>query len=131
MKSNGYIIKKALPEHRIIFKPATKDGLEGRPKGGMFVAVPLPFKDRVKKIPVTSARLQCMSVTVESCKLLLMNCYFPNDPRADFDETELVILLKEIETVISESSFVSSFVQACHGKGGGDLHFNNRPLLLE
>ena len=115
LKSNGYIIKKALPEHRVIFKPATKDGLEGRPKGGMFVAVPLQFKDSVKEVPVVSTRIQCMIVTVGSCKLLLINCYLPNDPRTDFDETELVVLLNEIETVISENSFDHMVI-------GGDIN---------
>ena len=32
LKANGYIIKQALPDHHILFKPAEKDYLEGRPK---------------------------------------------------------------------------------------------------
>ena len=40
LKNNGYIAKKALPDHHVVFNPATKDDLEGRPKGGMFIAVP-------------------------------------------------------------------------------------------
>ena len=43
LKKNGYIAEQALPEHRIVFKPAVKDSLEGRPKGGMFIAVEKDF----------------------------------------------------------------------------------------
>ena len=39
LKVNGYIIKQALPDHHILFKPAEKDYLEGRPKNGMFIAI--------------------------------------------------------------------------------------------
>ena len=41
LKSNGYFAKKALPEHHIIFKPATKDVMDGRRKNGLFIAVPI------------------------------------------------------------------------------------------
>ena len=115
LKSNGYIAKKALPEHRVFFKPASKEGLEGRPKNGMFVAVPLRFKDEAEEVPVTSTRLQCVILKVGSCRLLLINSYFPNDPRTDFDETELVTLLKEIETIIKQKSFDHVII-------GGDIN---------
>ena len=46
LKNNGYMARNALPQHHLIIKPAIKNGLEGRPKNGMFIAVPsiLPQK---------------------------------------------------------------------------------------
>ena len=40
LKANGFIIEKCLPHHHIFFRPATKNDLNGRPKNGMFIAVP-------------------------------------------------------------------------------------------
>ena len=40
LKDNEYVARQALPDHHLIFKPANKEGFEGRPKNGMFVAVP-------------------------------------------------------------------------------------------
>ena len=59
LKANGYIIKKCLPDHHIIFKPATKKGLHGRPKNGMFIAVPNCLKESLKDVSPPSARIQC------------------------------------------------------------------------
>ena len=50
LKANGYIIKQALPDHHILFKPAEKDYLEGRPKNGMFIAIPEIMKENVTDI---------------------------------------------------------------------------------
>ena len=35
LKGKSYIIQKDLPEFHVIFKPATKEHLEGMPKNGM------------------------------------------------------------------------------------------------
>ena len=40
LKNNSYKIKQVLPNYQIIFKPATKDKLDGRPKNEMFIEVP-------------------------------------------------------------------------------------------
>ena len=105
LRSNGYIAQKALPEHRIIFKPATKDGLDGRPKYGMFIAVPSCLNENVKEIPVESNRIQSIIVTIESYRMLLINLYFPTDPKTDFDESELLVLLAEIQDILNENDF--------------------------
>ena len=101
LKSNGYFAKKALPEHNVIFKPATKDA----PKNGLFIAVPIFLKENVKEIPVESKRLQGVIGTVESFRILLINSYFPTDPRSDFDEIDLLMLLTEIQKIIDENDF--------------------------
>ena len=40
LQGNRFKIKKCLPNTRIFGKKAVKDSLEGRPKNGMFIAVP-------------------------------------------------------------------------------------------
>ena len=104
LRSNGYFAKKALPEHHVIFKPATKDGMGGRPKNWLFIAVPIFLKENVKEIPVEWKRLQGVIVTVESFRILLINSYFPTDP-SDFDENDLLVLLTEIQKIIDEDDF--------------------------
>ena len=47
LKANEYMIRQCLPDHQILFKPATKEGLHGRPKNGMFIAVPSCLKEKV------------------------------------------------------------------------------------
>ena len=48
LKNNGYLAKNTLPQHHLIMKPAIKDGFEGRPKNGMFIAVPSIMKENVR-----------------------------------------------------------------------------------
>ena len=115
LKKNGYIAEQALPEHRIVFKPAVKDSLEGRPKGGMFIAVPICFKDCITEVAVDSNRIQCVLARVAQCKLLLINSYFPTDPRGEFDENDLVIILNEIQKLIDENDFHHLII-------GGDIN---------
>ena len=105
LKNNGYLAKNALPQHHLILKPASKVGLEGRPKNGMFIAVPSLMKEFAKEMNVSSDRLQCVIVELKTCKILLINSYFPTDPRADFDENELLILFAEIERIVTECEF--------------------------
>ena len=40
LKGNSYKISQCLPGARVIFKGAVKDSLDGRPKNGMYIAVP-------------------------------------------------------------------------------------------
>ena len=105
LKKNGYMARNALPEHHLILKPASKEGLEGRPQKGMFIAVPSTLKDVAKDVPISSDRLQCVIVDLNPCKVMLLNSYFPTDPRKDFDENELLILFAEIERVTKECNF--------------------------
>ena len=115
LKSNAYMARNTLPDHHLIIKPAVKNGLDGRPKNGMFIAVPASQKEATKEISVSSDRLQCVVVDVKSCKLLLVNSYFPTDPGTDFDENELLLLLAEIKKTIDENTFD-------HVVFGGDIN---------
>ena len=37
--------------------------------------------------------------------MLLINSYFPTDPRMDFDENQLLILFAEIQRIVDECEF--------------------------
>ena len=117
MKSNGYFVKKALPEHHVIFKPATKDGMDGRPKHGLFIVVPIFLKENVKEIPVESKRLQGVIVTVESFRILLINSYFPTMNMSDhcpiFYKFRLPVSIKERPTTkLNAKRYVPSWRNA-------------------
>ena len=60
LKVNEYVAKKALLDHHIIFNPATMEDLNGRPKNGMFVAIPDSLKETVKDVSPTSKRMQSL-----------------------------------------------------------------------
>lgn len=106
LKSNEYIIKKCLPNHHILFKPATKKGLNGRPKNGMFIAVPECLKESVKEVSSLSPRIQSALIEMQHCKIMLINTYFPQDPRCDdFDETDVTLTLSELRTLINNNDF--------------------------
>ena len=106
LKSNEYFAQNALPDYHIIFNPATMEDLNGRPKNGMFVAVPDPVKEMVKDVSPPSKRLQSLLFRFESCRMLLLNTYFPTDPKTNnFDDTELSLLLSQIHSVITDNDF--------------------------
>ena len=105
LKSNGYLARNALPGHYLVLKPANKNGLEGRPTNGMFIAVPSTLKESVSEVPVASDRLQCVILRLNEAKILLINSYFPTDPRTDFDENELLVLFDEIKKIIDDNIF--------------------------
>ena len=106
LKANGYIADKCLPEHHIFFKPATKTGLNGRPKNGMFIAVPSYMKESVTDVSPLSSRIQCLLIETVGDKILLLNTYFPTDPKCDeFDESDLLTTLSEINTALMNHNF--------------------------
>ena len=106
LKANEYVIKQTLSNYHIFFNPATKESLDGRPKNGMFVAVPTDVKELVKDVSPPSKRLQSLMFNFKTCKILLLNMYFPTDPRTStFDETELELLLSQIRDSVNENDF--------------------------
>ena len=106
LRNNDYLIRQTLPDHHIVFKPAVKKGLEGRPMSGLFIAVPMIFKDKIDDVSRESIRIQSLVISLESTKLLLINTYFPTDPKtSDFDESELLLLLSDVRLTIQDNDF--------------------------
>ena len=48
LRSNSYKVKQCLPDNHLYFKSAVMDSDLGRPKNGMFIAVPSEIKENVK-----------------------------------------------------------------------------------
>ena len=106
LKKNGYTIEQTLPNHKVIVKPAIKNSLDGRPKNGMFIAIPRSLNVlSIEDVSPNSFRIQSVLLTIGKCKSLLLNTYFPTDPGSDFDENELLLMLSDVEKVIENSQF--------------------------
>ena len=60
LERNDYLIRKALEEFQLFCKPATKDGFNGRPTNGMFIAVPKYLAHKVKDVSPNSKRVQAI-----------------------------------------------------------------------
>ena len=106
LNANEYIIRNALPDHHIFFNAAQKEHLDGRPRNGMFVAIPETMKEMVKDVSPKSDRIQSLLFKIESCSILLINTYFPIDPKSDnFDDSELQLVLHQIKETIHSNEF--------------------------
>ena len=62
-----------MPDFHIIFKPAIKDHLEGRPKNGMFIALPSNLKGNVEDISPNNSRIQAILLETESKNIMIVN----------------------------------------------------------
>ena len=106
LKKNAYMVKQTLPEHNIVFKEAVKDGFDGRPKNGMFIAIPKSLKvDAIKDVSPESFRIQSVTITVGAYKFLLINTYFPTDSQSRSDESELLVMLSDIKKILENNEF--------------------------
>ena len=77
----------------MLINPAIKDDINtGRPKGGMFIAIPDSIKNLVKDVSPGHWRIQAVTISSPSSKTLLINSYFPTDSRTDNTEEAFAIL---------------------------------------
>ena len=106
LKSSKYKIKQCLPDCHIYFKPVTKEGLTGRPVKGMFIAIPKYLKPYVTDISPSSTGVQAILLKTDCRNSLILNTYFPTDPKTDaFDTTELLTVLADIQKLIDDHDF--------------------------
>ena len=62
-----------------------------RPSNGMFITVPNNFKNIIDDVSPNYWRLQAVILNCSNIKLLLINSYFPVDPKTrNFDDSELL-----------------------------------------
>ena len=80
LKGNNFKVTQCLPNARIIFKEAIKDSLDGRPKGGMFVAIPQEIKELALDVSPPHWRVQAVILSTATNKVLTINSYLPTDP---------------------------------------------------
>ena len=71
LKANGYIINQALPD---LFIPAEKDF--GRPKNGIFIAIPEILKENVTDISPIHGKIQAATIKTKNSKIMIINSYF-------------------------------------------------------
>lgn len=109
LHSNRYKVKQCLPNARIIFKKAVKENLSGgRPMNGMFIAVPDEIKEYVTDVSPSHWRVQAITLATPTNKILIINSYFPTDPKIlEFDTCELLSTLSAINSVLEINDFDS------------------------
>ena len=101
LKNNSYKIKQVLPNYQIIYKPAIKDKLDGRPKNGMFIAVPDIFRGNALDVSPKNWRIQAILIRTMDKSLLLLNSYFPQDMKTfDYMDNGLEEILAEIRYIL-------------------------------
>lgn len=111
LKSNVYIIQQALPNFHLIINPTIKDTQDsGRPKNGMFIAVPDSIKSNVDDVSPGHWRIQAVTFSSENSKTLLINTYFPydrrrqpNQPSDDESEEDLIETISIITNLITST----------------------------
>ena len=102
LEGNRYKIKQCLPNARIFYEKAIKNSLEGRPMNGMFIAVANDITENVLDVSPNHWRVQAITLKANNNRILIINTYFPIDPRtADFDTTELQTTLSAISDVFN------------------------------
>ena len=101
--------------------PAYKENSQvskGRGKGGIATLWNKNMTKYVSKIKCNNYRIQATKFSLPSGPLLIINSYFPGDPRTEnFDDTEVLTLLSDIRKAITDSSCQNVFFAAdlnCH-----------------
>ena len=107
LRDNSYKLVKALPGFHLVINPAVKNNLDtGRPKNGMFIAFPNSIKNNISDVSPGFWRVQAIKIQLADSTLLLLNTYFPTDPRrANQDDTDLQETLSKIKEVIRNNDF--------------------------
>ena len=102
LHGNGYKIKQCLKGAHIIFKGVIKNSHDdGRPKNGMFIAVPVQIKEHISDVSPKHWRVQAVTLRTPTRNILIINTYFPVDPHIHgFDTADLLSTLSAINDVI-------------------------------
>ena len=91
----------------------------GRPKGGLAQLVNNRLDLKIKLVKCDNFRLQAKVIEFPATNLLWLNVYFPTDPlTVNFDETELMEVLGDIEKIMDNEEFDDIII-------GGDLNWDN------
>ena len=107
--------------HDMFIVPANKSNdniSKGRGKGGLALIWKKSLTKFITQIPSDNFRLQAAKFNLPHSDFLLVNAYFPCDPRTEnFDETELLNLLASLELLIRKSECQNVLLAAdlnCH-----------------
>ena len=107
-KSVDQYFKNAFPENNCYVIPGHREINQdkGRPKGGLLQLSSKSVKVKRNIVKTDSFRLQAQTIDFPATRILWINAYFPCDPQsANYDSTELVTLLTELETIMDNNQF--------------------------
>jgi exonuclease III len=106
LRGNFYKILQAMTGFHVIFNPAVKNSLDrGRPKGGMFIAIPDEMKNQVVDVSPGHWRIQAVVIKSAKSKTLLINIYFPCDSggHAGGNLEEAIEVAEIVKRVVGEN----------------------------
>ena len=107
LKGNFYKILQAVDGFHFIINPAIKVNLDrGRPKGGMFIAVPDSIKSQVTDVSPGHWRVQAVVISSTESRTLLLNTYLPcdNGRMAGGAIEEVLEVIEVLRKVIEENN---------------------------
>ena len=109
LRENSYKLTQALPDFQFIINPAVKNSHDkGRPKNGMYIAFPRNIKSSFTDVSPGHWRIQAVIMKTGPLSTLLLNTYFPTDPRAqNGEQDELFETLNCIRNLIRNNEFDS------------------------
>ena len=108
IKSVDQYFKNAFPRNNCYVIPAYLEINQdkGRPKGGLLQLSNKLLKVKRNVIKTDNFRLQAQTLDFPATRILWINTYFPCDPQTvNFDSTELVTLLTELENIMDNNEF--------------------------
>ena len=109
LRSNVYKLSKFFSNSAVLAKPAFKkfeNQNTGRPMGGLAVIMPKHLRKSTKIIKCDSWRLQPILFQCGGREILIVNSYFPTDPRTiNGENQELVRTLAELLNIIETTTF--------------------------
>ena len=109
LRNSSYKITRTFPNHHCFINPAIKSNHDkGRARNGMFIAVPNSLINHVNDVSPGHWRIQAVKISLPSSTILLINSYFPTDPKTNnFNEDDLQETLQVITNVIDKNHFNS------------------------
>ena len=109
LRNNLGKLSKKFNKSSVISKPAFKDfsiQTKGRPKGGLAVILPKQLRKYVKIIECDSWRIQPFILVIKDVRFLIINCYFPTDPKnVHANNQELDDCIAQLSSIISTQNF--------------------------
>jgi exonuclease III len=121
LRNNVYKLSKAFKNYAVLVKPAYKNfNVQdmGRPMGGLATIIPKGWRKNTTILSSQSWRIQPLLIKLKKKSILVINSYFPTDPRTVGGENiELENVLAEISNIISSNHFDSLYLV-------GDLNCN-------
>ena len=119
--SNTNKLRKSFPDHDMYITPAFKPDnrvCRGRAKGGLATMWHPSLTKYVSKIKCDNFRLLATKFSFPDSSLLIINTYFPCDPRTnEFDDSELLKVLTDIANTIQSAATHSVLIAGdlnCH-----------------